>query len=287
MPNLYTLETSNLSSTAGYSPGERVSILYHDLFDFPMSFSDLIKWAPHRSLCESADRDVSIASKHGYFYLDGREGIVYKRLLRKRASEKKIKIAKRASRVLSFLPTVQMVAVTGSLAMLNASEESDIDLMIITKKDVLWTTRIFAYLALKIMNFKLRKPGDKNQKNKLCLNIWLAEDSLIWGTRNIYSAHEAAQIIPLVNKEKTYEKFLFKNRWILDYWPNAVRIRSWETKNRSAASVGKLAKAIEKQAFSLQYQHMKPKITREVVTSNKALFHPHDWGRVIQERLSS
>jgi hypothetical protein len=34
-------------------------------------------------------------------------------------------------------------------------------------------------------------------------------------------------------------------------------------------------------AFEIQYQHMKSKMTRETVTRTRALFHPHDWGKVV------
>lgn len=289
MPNLYIIQTRNKQGSASRLPGEKASVLYHNLFDYPMNFSDLIKWAPHEALHNYANQELPIVSKRGYSYLEGREGIIYKRILRKRISDKKIGIARRASKLLYFIPTVKMVAVTGSLAMHNASDESDIDLMIVAKEGSLWTTRLLSYFLLKTMNFALRKPNDKNQKDKLCLNMWLDESSLVWRDRNIYSAHEIAQIVPLVNKNKTYEKFLFKNKWILNYWPNSVRIKRKKELVMSPDSslLSYFLILTEWIAFRLQYQHMKSKITREVVTANRALFHPHDWGKVVLNRLSS
>jgi hypothetical protein len=90
-----------------------------------------------------------------------------------------------------------------------------------------------------------------------------------------------AQIVPLVNKDQAYEKLLFKNKWILKFWPNAVRISSLKFKNFS--SKGNL---IEKLAYKLQYYYMKKKMTREVVTPTRAFFHPQDWGRIVKLRLS-
>jgi len=284
MSNLYTIGTRNDPGTKAALPGDKLSVLYHDLFDFPMSFSDLIKWAPHESLFGYAARELSVVSKRGFSYLEGREGIIYKRLLKKRISDKKIEIARKAARILSFLPSVKMVAVTGSLAMHNAGDESDIDLMIVTKKGTMWTTRMLSYLVLTAANFTLRKPDDKDQKDKLCLNMWLDEGNLEWRDKNIYSAHEIAQIVPLVNKDKTYEKFLFKNRWIQNFWPNSVRIQNLKFKIQKYNSKFKI---LEKLAYWIQYQHMKPKITREVVTKTRALFHPQDWGKFVLGRLAS
>ncbi|HKC04455.1 MAG TPA: nucleotidyltransferase domain-containing protein [Patescibacteria group bacterium] len=283
MANLYRVLTKS-EVEAKFSQADKVSILYHDLFDFPMTFADLVKWSSHESLYDYANKNFSIVTKRGFSYLRGHEGIIYKKILRERISDKKIEIAKKASRVISFIPTVKMVAVTGSLAMKNASDESDIDLMIITKKGTLWTTRMVVYFLLSLFGIKRRSPNDKDEKDKLCINMWLDESNLTWHDRNIYSAHEIAQIIPLVNKDKTYEKFMYKNKWLLDYWPNAVRVQSTKYKVQSKNF---LTSSLESLAFRIQYKYMKSKLTRETVSKTRALFHPQDWGKVVLDRLSS
>ncbi len=202
--------------------------------------------------------------------------------MRKRISVKKVVIAKRAAKILSFIPTIKMVAVTGALAMENANEEADIDLMIITSKDTLWTTRLFTLLLLDILGIPRRKYGDRNQKNKLCLNIWLDENNLAWRKRNMFTAHEIAQIKPLVNKEETYEKFISKNKWITDYWPNAVKVQSYSRQTDIRPS---LLTIFEPLTRKFQLWYMKDKITREVITPTRALFHPVDWGDIVVSKL--
>jgi predicted nucleotidyltransferase len=263
---------------------EKASVLYHDLFDYPLNLPDLIKWKSGKQLSKA--QSLNFTNKRGFYFLEGHEGLIYKKLLRKRISAKKMKIAQKASKILSFLPGVKMVAVTGSLAMENSSEESDIDLMVITKKGTLWTTRLLSYFVLSTMQFVLRRPFDKDQKDKLCLNIWLDESALSWSIkdRNLYTAHEIAQIVPLVNKEKTYEKFLWQNKWILDYWPNSVRIKNLKLRIKNSSPGINI---IEKLAFELQYSYMKNKISREVVTPTRAVFHPRDWGKVVLSRLTN
>ncbi len=261
---------------------EKSSVLYHDLFDYPLSFSDLIKWQLAKPI--TIKKDLEVVNKRKFYFLKGREGLIYKRILRKRISTKKMKIAQKASKVLSFLPGIKMVAVTGSLAMENSSEESDIDLMVVTKKGGLWTTRLLSYFILSVMHFVLRSPNDRNQKDKLCLNVWLDENDLIWPKkdRNLYTAHEIAQIVPLVNKDGIYERFLFQNKWILNFWPNAVRIRNLKLKVKDFSQ---RINPIEKLAFKLQYSYMKNKISREIVTPTRAIFHPQDLGKVVLGKL--
>lgn len=290
MLNLYRKVIPYKNSRPVLLKEEISSLYYHNLFDYPLNFQELVRWKLSKNI-SNKKQSQNVIYRDGYFFLEGKDGIIYKRLLRERISKKKVKIAIKASKVLSLIPWVLMVAVTGSLAMNNASDESDIDLMIITKNKRLWTTRLLSYLILKIFKIKTRRSKDLNQKDKLCLNIWLDESDLKWKkNKNIYTAHEIAQIKPIFNKLNTYEKFLYENRWILKYWPNSVRItkvdKRTEEKKYKLQPLDFLVAFIEKIVYKLQYQYMKPKITSEVISPTKALFHPYDWGKFVLSHFS-
>lgn len=164
---------------------------------------------------------------------------------------------------------------------------------------MLWSSRLLVYFVLRTMHYVLRKPQIENERDALCLNMWLDQTSLVWNKndRNIYTAHEIAQIVPLINKNKTYEKFLYLNRWILDYWPNSVKIRKINIENRNKLKFSKFKylnfisdfglRASNFIAFRMQYVYMYKKITREVVTPTRAIFHPNDWGKVVMAKLAS
>lgn len=264
------------------------SLLYHDIFDYPLTSVELIRWQPGKKVKVFELGNLLFKHKSGHFYLDGREGIVLRRLMRQRASDKKMRLAKKAVKLLSFVPTVKMVAVTGALAMKNTDEISDIDLFVITKKNSLWITRAISLALLKLFSFPVRRFGEKEEKDKLCLNIWLDETDLCWKKRNIYTAHEIAQTTPLFNKEKTFESFVKKNLWVKDYWPNALRIRKSGPKAKETSSSKVLSRFIclfEKSARKLQYLYMRKKITKETVTKTKALFHPVDWSEYVLTKL--
>lgn len=277
MQNLFRI-TAKKEFAQNFTKGEKLSVIYHDIFDYPLTIAEMIRWRASENL--NTEKDTSISGKNGFYYIEGKNGLIYKRALRKRVSERKMEIAKKASKLLSLIPTIKMVGVTGSLAMENSSDESDIDLMIITKKGTLWTTRLIALIALK---GKIRRAGSKEQKDKLCLNIWMDEGDLVWKKqRNIYTAHEIGQIIPLINKDKIHQKLLWQNKWILKYWPNSVKVEKIKTER----SYGKTS-LTEFLAYKLQLFYMKPKITREYISPTRALFHPVDWGKVILDRLNS
>jgi predicted nucleotidyltransferase len=271
----------NLPQTLGDT--EKFSIYYHNIFDYPLNFADLIKWNAGKGFWLT--HGETVIYQNGFFTLRGKEGLIYKRSLRERISAHKLEIAKKASKILSFIPGIKMVAVTGSLAMANSSEESDIDLLIITRRGGLWTTRALAYSALWLFGIQMRRPFEKDQKDKLCLNMWMDESDLIWkNPRNVYTAHEIGQILPLVNKNQTYEKFLWKNKWILAYWPNAIKIGNW--KLQIGNSRGRMS-PIEWIAYKIQLIYMRGKVTRETITPTRAIFHPNDWGKVVLSRLNS
>ncbi len=262
------------------SPNETFSVFYHNIFDYPLNFPELIKWTPHNPPTVKVDVDC----KNGFYFVRNRSGLVYKHLVRERISQKKIKIASNASKIIALVPTVKMVGITGSLAMKNASKGSDIDLIIITKEGKLWLTRIMTYMVLKLMNFKVRKPG-KKERGELCLNIWLDQSNLKWGSkeRNFFTAHEILQIIPLVDKDHIYEHFLSENKWALDFWPNAIEIKP-KTNSLKYTKQFKF-NVLETLAFKFQALYMKGKITRETVGPTRAIFHPNDLSKKILNKL--
>ncbi|MFI5205628.1 MAG: hypothetical protein ACHQVK_01690, partial [Candidatus Paceibacterales bacterium] len=187
MLNLYKIATGADITDESLTEMELASVFYHDLFDFPLNFEEIIKWRLSEKATSEIKMDKVVVRRDGFYFLDGKKGIVYKRSLRSRISSKKMQIAERASKYFSLIPTVKMVSVTGSLAMENATDESDIDLMVIAGKGTLWTTRLACYIVAKLIGAKTRKAGDKNQKDRLCLNMWLDESDLTWQERNIYT----------------------------------------------------------------------------------------------------
>jgi hypothetical protein len=108
----------------------------------------------------------------GFYFLPGRDELVEKRREFDFLSEKKFKIAKRAARILRFIPSVKMVAVCNNFYY---SEQSDIDFLIITAAHRLWLTRFFATLLLDFS--RLRARGRKTA-DKICLSFYISDDHL-------------------------------------------------------------------------------------------------------------
>ncbi|MEK7525142.1 MAG: hypothetical protein AAB548_02100, partial [Patescibacteria group bacterium] len=216
---------------------------------------------------------------------------------RLRYSQKKLSFARSIARLLSLFPTIKLICATGSLAVDNAKQYDDLDIMIVTSADTLWLTRPLAIFFLKIL--RLRRPTSLPEhqsprvSDKVCDNLWLDETALALpkNKRNLYTAHEVLQARPLFDRGNTHAKFISANPWTKNYLANAygeaVAKRSgvYDRPQRSPALPGssrtdhiapRLLSTLNHLAFKLQYHYMKPKITRETITLHSAYFHPHD-----------
>jgi D-beta-D-heptose 7-phosphate kinase/D-beta-D-heptose 1-phosphate adenosyltransferase len=280
------------------------TLCYADIFNYPLTIKELHKFLIYKKktslkallyAIKTLENNSVINQRQSYLFLKGRNQILEKRLQRKKYSHQKLKIAQKVGDWLKLIPAIQAIAVTGTLAMENTKKEDDIDLMIITSKNRLWLTRIFV-IALVSLIAKRRTPGilkteDGRWNNAICLNLFLDTSTIsIPKTRqNLYTAHEVVQTKFLWSRNKTKEKFLMKNYWILNYLPNSNipkqpkktmparrSLEFWKQLNNGAIS-----KFLEHLAFKLQFLYMKSKITEELVAKNYAYFHPRNTGKTI------
>ena len=195
------------------------TLTYADIFDYPLTASELKRWLIGPTGSDPAGKSPigsdPIVKTNGFYHLPGRSKVVALRRRRQHFSQLKWPAAYRAAKILSFIPWVKLVAVTGALAMNNSDKDDDIDLMIITSKDRLWLTRLLSFIFL----FPLLRRGDQIN-NRLCLNLWLDESALALKLQNLYIAHEICQARPVFDRDQTYKKFIGANLWYKRFLPN-------------------------------------------------------------------
>jgi hypothetical protein len=116
--------------------------------------------------------------------------------------------------VLDFIPGISCICICNSLAMNTCHKVSDIDLFIITKKNRIWTTRVL--ITLFFMCLGERKTQNKHA-GKFCLSFFISEDTPSFETfaipQDIYLAYWIEHLIPLINKNQSFERFIKKNNW--------------------------------------------------------------------------
>ena len=264
------------------------SLLYASIFDYPLKKEEVWRFLISskkidRRNFEEQFSDKNISSKDGFYFLKGKEDLIKKRLQKERQNKAKIAYAIKILKPLFLFPTIKMIGISGSLAMLNSEKKEDIDIFIISRKNNLWITRLFLITALKILG-KYRGRGSKNLENLFCLNMLVDEERLEFkkSERNLYLAHEIAQLRPLFQRDKIYEKFMPHNNWIKKYLPNIVAYKINSGKNPFSLFLY-LFDILKLEFFAkkIQINLMQKKIGREKITDKVLAFHPRDRGKFV------
>ena len=263
------------------------TLIYADIFDYPLTKEEIWRFF----ICEKPVSQkqienmlVSFDSKHGYFYLKKRGHIVVQRKIKERESQKKLQIVKRISSLLSIIPSVYLIGISGNLSMNNAEKKDDIDIFIITKSGVLWSTRLLIILFLRIIG-KHRKKLDKHVENKICINMLIDEKAIIipFSRRDLYTAHEVIQMKPIFVRGDSYKRFIAVNSWVRKFLPNSIeKVMNYELK----INEGHKKSLIEFLAKKVQFWYMKKNITSEIVSDTILAFHPRDYTDIVLKKYN-
>jgi hypothetical protein len=192
------------------------TLAYSDIFEYPLHLNELYRYLP---LCTDVEQllpvlnslDGLLGKKDDFYFLAGREKIVEIRKQREAHSQKLLHQALTYGWMLGSLPFIRMVALTGSLAVMNSTKDADFDYMLVTAPNRVWTARAFALL----LNRVTRSFG-----HRLCPNLIVSENALAWSTHDLYSARELCQMKPITGIG-TYRILMKENEWIKDFLPNA------------------------------------------------------------------
>lgn len=256
------------------------TLSYRSVFDYPMSFYQLNTFLISKKkvrpevLQDALDylvRNRKLGVKAGKYYLYKTKAVLWKK--RYNNSVRLLERVDRITRILSRIPWVQFVGATGAVAAFNAEKDDDIDIFVVTKARRLWLTRGFVFVVLKILG-QLR--SDENPNRKICPNIFLEEQNLIWdkSSRNVYVAHEVIMLHPLFDRNQTYFRFLQKNDWAFNYFGNLSSPEYTLTEPRGGKNM--LLHLVEELAYKGQLAYMKDKKTEEVTERNKIHFRKVD-----------
>jgi hypothetical protein len=204
-------------------------------------------------------------------------------------------------KVARWIPWIEAIAVTGSLAMENVTKGDDSDFMIVTQPGRLWLTRL-AVTAIAV-TFGKRRSWHHEEPNSWCFNLWLTSSHLAMAPshQTVYGAHEVVQArwvydqptFALAPQELVEAHFYAQNRWILNFLP-VIGGRLVTEGERVVEDVQRRSQQTLSQAFRLsvewlllmpfwdwlaylfQRAYMQTHMTREKVSLGFAFFHPRD-----------
>lgn len=267
------------------------TLSYSGVFKYPLSYYQLCNylispnWFSGKQIRKEVKKLINeklVSEKDNKYFLSSIEAIDANE--RVRETELSLKRNGKVFETLQKIPWIKMVSITGSAANYNNEKNSDIDLLFITAKNRVWLTRGFVFLILKLMN-KLPK---NLAVREICPNIFMDESHLSWTKkkRNLYVAQNIVSMQPLINKEKTYFKFIDSNRWVNGYYTN-FKITTVNKFSYHQQSESILINMIEKIAMKMQIFYMKNKMTNEVVGKNLIHFNKNDNSDWILSRYKS
>ncbi len=180
----------------------------HDRGNLIVTIADIKKILDQLILEKLADFN------QGYYFLPGRDYLAPLRLKREKISRKKWAKARQAIWWLKFIPYVEAVFASGSLALNNCDELSDLDVLVVTKHGRIWLTRFWITAWLSVIGAR-RKPFDKIAPDKICLNHYITDKSLRIPFESMYNAQNYVNLKPvLIRNWKIVEKFREENNWI-------------------------------------------------------------------------
>lgn len=209
--------------------------------------------------------------------------IVVKRKIKptkKKWYQTKLKMAKNLGKQLARrFKTIRLIGVTGSVAAEYPKRKDDIDLMVVTKKNNLWITRLGIRIWVWFKRIPHRKYDREEVGDEFCFNLWL-EDGALELPKNKQTLKNAMDLIlmkPVVDKKNTYEKLVISNIWAKKYVATGYAMIISKFKSQKSEREEKtnfLERLINLIAYGLQYLYMRRRFSGEKVDLKRAFFHP-------------
>jgi hypothetical protein len=159
--------------------------------------------------------------------------------------------------ILSKMPWIKYIGLTGANSFESCNEEDDIDLFIITSSNRLW----LCYLTIVLFSKIVRK------REILCVNYLIDEDNLEIPDEKYFTAVQIVQMKPVYNNGH-HEKLISENPWIFKILPNAKpmgnrngfyslnEVNNIDTENRFSS---KMLSRINRKIFKLYAERLKKK----------------------------
>lgn len=197
--------------------------------------------------------------------------------------ELKYQRAIKVAQLMSKIPSIKMIAITGSVASEKPKESDDIDLMVVTCSDTLWTTRLMIILLLEIFRIR-RRPNDVEFQDKICVNLLLDINNIQIPSnkRNLYVAHELLHAVPVFDRDETYRMYLVRNSWVKYFLPriynlNLARCLKIASCNNKFGFLIPVIALFEPVVYNISCLVMSPIKGKERINRNYAFFHPRDY----------
>lgn len=236
------------------------TLAFYDIFDLPLTSLEIFKFLikankqekdysflTTQNTLSNLSHAKTIGSNNGFFYLNDRLGLINQRIDHNKIAEQRWKRFKKAAQWLFCVPFIKQVYVTGSLSANNASDNSDLDVLIVTSSNRLWIVRFLAAMFLSLP--RLRRHGNLI-KNRVCLHWFLEEGAVIEGgpkPTTLGLAQEFMRAIPIYLAPGTSLFDLYRqNKWTTEYLQNVNQALNLKTATLRQTKPNLISRLIKK-----------------------------------------
>ncbi|EEB82503.1 hypothetical protein [Roseobacter sp. GAI101] len=201
-------------STVSYSDCFRFAIslqeMHRFLHGYACTIQELQDALKQTQLCQGR-----LETDGTYYWLKGcRENLTNRRNSEARL-QSRLKQARGVARVLSNMPHVRMVGLSGALAARNSTPGDDLDFFCITEQGKMWRARAWV-VCVRVLDSKTAKLG-------VCPNYFVSTKALHMEKHTLYIANELALMVPLYG-EDVYRELRAQNLWTDRFLPNATDV---------------------------------------------------------------
>jgi hypothetical protein len=194
------------------------SVIYASLFDYPLTLAQL-----HASLVEvradapsvagwwrdSAFLQATVEHCEDLYFPAGRGDLLQTRIRREALSRDLLERDHRVLSLVARMPLVRMVALSGSLAHLNAERSADLDLFVITAPGRVWSVTLALLVIARLLGWRKR----------MCLNYVISERAMAIEPADLFSANQIIHLRPVVGHD-VFERFVNANPFVKRFYPN-------------------------------------------------------------------
>ena len=194
------------------------SVIYASLFDYPLTLEQvhatLVEVRADLASVESWWRDsawlqATVEYRDGRYFPAGRGDLLHTRTRREALSRDLLEREHRILSLVARMPFVRMVALSGSLAHLNAERSADLDLFVITTPGRVWSVTLSVLVIARLLGWRQR----------MCLNYVISERAMAIEPGDLFSANQIIHLRPVVGHD-VFEQFVNANPFVRRFYPN-------------------------------------------------------------------
>lgn len=162
-----------------------------------------------------------IVSNGEYWALLGHQKSFGTRVSRARQTQQKAGAIDELIAATKSISWIQGIAITGSVAVQNATTTDDIDVLLICQPKRLWLVRL--WLLLRAWRAGRRVIPHHQKGNGWCFNLWLESDNLAVPKpkQSLYEAFEVIQARFVYARTEVMSGWLQQNSWVAQFIPTA------------------------------------------------------------------